>query len=426
MDSIKKIISIISKDIFFIRCANDKYIISLPLRGIAFYSNKKGVNEFQKVLSGNYASVNQELKEYLIQIYNTPASPIPTKKPKDIFGPSISIILHQMCNFECSYCFAHEARGKETLSKEDISFIVDLWKKNTPEHKQITFIGGGEPTLNWDLLKWSILYIRKVLSKEGIIINLVTNGSLISHERLLFLKTEKVNISLSFDILPDVQESQRKYYNSKKSSFMAVDSFLKDTVSSDYSCEIRCTITPKIVDRMTEMVEYVHNNYPTVRRIHFEHVTSANNTPQFFERYTDCFFKARAEGVKMGIHVFNSLTTSQGKIRSSFCIGTNCFVPTSENGIICTSCHRVSSNNDLLIDFFKDAEIINHGKIARFDAPHNKVRGIFKECVSCPAKWQCAGGCLMERQLLTKKMIKEKCNMVRAFNKRLLEEFLNA
>ena len=94
-------IKTISNDVFFIKCAEDKYIVSLPLRGLAFYSNQEGVNQLQKVLAGNCSNISDELVDRINYILNAPVRSVPTLKEKSLFGPSISIILHQLCNFEC-------------------------------------------------------------------------------------------------------------------------------------------------------------------------------------------------------------------------------------------------------------------------------------------------------------------------------------
>lgn len=418
-------IKTISNDVFFIKCAEDKYIVSLPLRGLAFYSNQEGVNQLQKVLAGNCSNISDELVDRINYILNAPVRSVPTLKEKSLFGPSISIILHQLCNFECSYCFAHNARGKEALSRNDVKFIIDSWLYSSAEHKKVTFIGGGEPSLSWELLRWSIDYIRGLINNEDVKIVLVTNGSLLNHEKVNYLKSKSITVSLSFDILPDIQDSQRPFYNSTKSSFAAVDSFLKDAEQSHLNCEIRCTITPRIVHRMSEMVMFVSRNYPEVEKIHFEHVTSSSNPHDFYSSFTREFFTARALGRNLGITVYNSITSSQGKVRFSFCGGTSCFVPTPEGDILCSACHRISSHKDKLMDTFNDAVIHNHHIFVNKDAPHKSIRGMLESCVRCPAKWQCAGGCLMERLTIGNELFKLKCEMVRDFNRLLLEEQLN-
>ncbi len=316
-------------------------------------------------------------------------------------------------------------------SKEDVRFLIDSWAIQTGPHHKVTFIGGGEPTTKWSLLEWAIRYIREKIGTVEIV--LVTNGSLLSPDKIVFLKKERVQISLSYDILPDIQDSQRLIYKSSKSSFHVVDLFLKEVATINANSDdtpihvgIRCTITPSIVKKMTDMVRFVSDNYSgVVRRVHFEHVTSTNNPGDFYKQYEEAFFEARNFGRSVGLEISNSLTSSQGKVRSSFCRRESCFVPAGENRIICTACHRVSSPRDSFINVFKYAESYKHGEFCIRGPRHDEMRGISKECEKCPAKWQCAGGCIMERRTLSPEQLRMKCEMVRGFNRRLLEEKLN-
>ena len=432
MAIIDPIIKELSRQTYIIDSDKYEHIVSLPLREVAFSATSEGAEVLRNALWGSCTNVDGEAENLLRELYARPAkTPCPQRK-ESVFSSAISIILTQRCNFECTYCFAHDARGKETMTREDVRFIIDSWAAQPVPHNKVTFIGGGEPTVVWKLLEWSIGYIRKTIGDAQIV--LVTNGSLISHDRLLFLKEAKVQISLSFDILPEIQEGQRRIYHSGRSSFQAVDSFLKDVArinaeageNDTFHVGVRSTITPDIVEKMTDMVRFVRDNYAgVVRKIHFEHVTSPDNPATFYSLYEEEFFKARTVGREAGIEVFNSLTTSQGKVRSSFCLGESCFVPAGDDGILCTACHRISSPKDSMIGMFKYAESYEHGEFRCHEAGHEDLRGVVEECQSCPARWQCAGGCIMERLVLPPDLIRKKCEMVRGFNRRLLEEKLN-
>lgn len=432
MDSLNTIIACLAKETFLIKIADDKYIVSLPLRGKAFYADTLGAESLRNVLNGTCVEVDKQLEDYLRELYAMPAVTPCSQNRDGVFSSAISLILTQRCNFECTYCFAHDARGKETMTRDDIRFIVDSWVAQPGPHRKVTFIGGGEPTAAWSLLEWAIEYVRGKVGDVEIV--LVTNGSLISHNRLVFLKQAKVRISLSFDILPEIQEAQRLIYNSSQSSFRVVDSFLKDIALVNANAEngepvrvgIRSTITPNTVGKMTDMVHFVHENYEgVVKIVHFEHVTSSNNTTIFYQQYEKEFFKARDFGQKVGIKVINSLIASQGKVRNSFCMRESCFVPAGEDGIICTACHRVSSIRDRQIEKFKYAESYKRQEFRFFGSSVDDLRGLSEDCEYCPAKWQCAGGCIMERLILPPELFRKKCEMVRGFNRRLLEEKLN-
>lgn len=432
MTSLETIIEDLSGQTYLIDSDNYEHIVSLPLREVALSATSPGAEALRNALWGSHTNVGGDVENLLRELHARQAKAPSPRHKEGVFSSAISIILTQRCNFECTYCFAHDARGKETLSRDDVRFIIDSWAAQPVPHNKVTFIGGGEPTVVWELLEWSIGYVRKRFGDAQIV--LVTNGSLISHDRLLFLKEAKVQISLSFDILPEIQEGQRRIYHTDRSSFLAVDSFLKDValMNADagelgiFRVGVRSTITPDIVEKMTDMVRFVNKNYAgAVTRIHFEHVTSPGNPDVFYSLYEEEFFKARAIGREVGIDVYNSLTASQGKVRSAFCVGESCFVPAGDNGILCTTCHRISSPKDKMIGMFKYAESYEHEEFRCHETDREDQRGVTEDCRSCPARWQCAGGCIMERLTLPPELLKKKCDMVRGFNRRLLEEKLN-
>lgn len=432
MTSLETIIKDLSGQTYLIDSDRYEHIVSLPLRGVAVSATSSGAEALRNTLWGSCTNVDDDLENLLRELHARQARAPRPRRKEGVFSSAISLILTQRCNFECTYCFAHDARGKETMSRDDVRFIVDSWAAQPVPHDKVTFIGAGEPTVVWGLLEWSIGYVREKTGDAQIV--LVTNGSLISHDRLLFLKEAGVQISLSFDILPEIQEGQRQIYHSARSSFQAVDSFLKDVAMTNagagehdaFLVEVRSTITPDIVEKMTDMVRFVHDNYAgAVNRIHFEHVTSPDNPAAFYGQFEEEFFRARAIGHEVGIDVYNSLTASQDKVRSAFCQGESCFVPAAEGGIICTACHRISSQKDSLIGVFQYAESRGHDVFRCHEAGSEDLRGITEECKSCPARWQCAGGCIMERLTLPPALLRKKCDMVRGFNRRLLEEKLN-
>lgn len=140
---------------------------------------------------------------------------------------NLVIILSQMCNLACSYCYAQDARSKDVLEKEKLKVAIDShfdWKSNK---LHFSFIGGGEPTLTWELLVWAINYIRSIdAGTRNVSIGVTTNGTLLNDERINFLKENKVRIGLSFEILPDVQSTQR-CFSDNRNSFEIINSVIK-------------------------------------------------------------------------------------------------------------------------------------------------------------------------------------------------------
>lgn len=88
--------------------------------------------------------------------------------------PAIKIIPTNRCQLNCNYCYTFRDRIKNTidLSFESIEPILrDFFYKN--KDCVISFVGGGEPTCNFELIEKCVEYVKKnaVAAKYSIISN---------------------------------------------------------------------------------------------------------------------------------------------------------------------------------------------------------------------------------------------------------------
>jgi len=335
-------------------------------------------------------------------------------------------ILSQICNLACSYCYAQSSRSREILSTDKIKTVVDSVCANTNETKKsFSFIGGGEPLATWDVFEWSVNYIRKRSQELGISsrIGLTTNGTLLNEDRVLFLKANRIVISISFDILPHVQDDQRPFPDGKTSSFQRVHNNIKRLLSYGLVPRIRSTITSGNAHLMSQMVEFVIEHYPEIKLLHFEPVTDVTeNSDEFYKEYSASFMEARRLSTEHGIDLNNSITHSFEGIRTRFCNGEFCITPSSE----IVSCHRISSDREESFESFKYGKVTHDLEIDT--ELLNRVLEISERkgthCSNCFAKWHCAGGCAMYRAISTEKEQLSYCTFVRDTMTSLLEERL--
>ena len=417
----------LKKDIFTIHIQGDRYIIYAPLRNAAFFANQNAMTIVQKYIEN--IELSDEEKRTEVWSYIQTLKKIYPKIPQgnDIkIGSNLTIILSQLCNLACSYCYAQKSRSKEILSKEKLKQVIDyVLQQPDNENKRFSFIGGGEPTLTWDLLEWAIKYIDSS-KKEGqkVHCSIITNGTLLSDERIYFLKEHNVHVGISFEILPEIQNIQRKYANPELKSFDVVNATVQKITNENLFCNgFRSTITQKNVSLMKDMVNFVSENYKYIKRLNFEPVTDVhNNTPEFYDEYIVNFFEAREIGKNKGIDVYNSISKSVNSLKNRFCKREFCVTPTGD----IVSCHRVSSSKESLYDSFYLGYIDN--KINIDNAQINKVLSVVKfqkkECATCFAKWHCAGGCISERLLSSERQQLYKCNFTRNIITKIIEEKL--
>ena len=122
------------------------------------------------------------------------------------------------CNLNCSYCFASQGRfhGERALMSLDVGkraldFLVE--NSGTRKHLEVDFFG-GEPLMNWDVVKQLVAYARSLEKTTGKVFRftLTTNGMLIDDDVIEFSNREMNNVVLSLDGRREIHDALRVDY----------------------------------------------------------------------------------------------------------------------------------------------------------------------------------------------------------------------
>lgn len=122
------------------------------------------------------------------------------------------------CNLNCSYCFA--SQGKYHGDRAVMSFEVgkrafDFLIENSGSRRnlEVDFFG-GEPLMDWDVVKQLVAYARSIEKEKGknFRFTLTTNGMLIDDDVIDFANREMSNVVLSLDGRKEVHDRFRKDY----------------------------------------------------------------------------------------------------------------------------------------------------------------------------------------------------------------------
>lgn len=132
-------------------------------------------------------------------------------------GPGLHILVMTLrCNHKCLYCQS-SAIGEKGGTGTDMSRAVarksvDFALQSTNPGITIEF-QGGEPLLNWDVLKDAVLYARRRGRELGreVRLALVSNFSLMTEEKARFLLANEVSICTSLDGPADLHNRNRVY-----------------------------------------------------------------------------------------------------------------------------------------------------------------------------------------------------------------------
>ncbi len=120
------------------------------------------------------------------------------------------------CNLNCSYCFASQGKfhGERALmSAETARAALDFLVRESGDHHNLDVdFFGGEPLMNWSVVKETVRYGRELEKKyhKNIRFTLTTNGVGIDDEVIEFSNREMHNVVLSLDGRKEVHDRFRR------------------------------------------------------------------------------------------------------------------------------------------------------------------------------------------------------------------------
>ena len=137
------------------------------------------------------------------------------------------------CNLNCEYCFASQGKyhgDRAVMSFEVGKRALDFLIENSGSRRnlEVDFFG-GEPLMNFDVVKQLVAYARSVEKEKGknFRFTLTTNGLLIDDDVIEFANREMSNVVLSLDGRKEIHDRYRVDYAGKGSWERIVPKFQK-------------------------------------------------------------------------------------------------------------------------------------------------------------------------------------------------------
>lgn len=135
----------------------------------------------------------------------------------DADAPIKAMCLHMAhdCNLRCKYCFAstggfggYRKLMSFDVAKKAIDRLVELSKGR--RNLEVDFFG-GEPMMNFDVVKQTVEYARGIEEKAGknFRFTITTNGLLLKDEHIDYINKEMSNVVLSLDGRKEVNDRLR-------------------------------------------------------------------------------------------------------------------------------------------------------------------------------------------------------------------------
>lgn len=309
------------------------------------------------------------------------------------------------CNLRCRYCFADEGAyhsRREFMSLETAKKAIDFLIENSGNRRILeTDFFGGEPLLNFDVVKETVYYAKEQAAKRGkkFLFTLTTNGLLLKDDIADFLNREMENVVLSLDGRKEVHDAVRKTANGKGSFDLVIEN-LKNFVRirGDKHYYVRGTFTAKNPDFSKDVLFLADNGFdsismePVVTDIPDLAITKEMlpRIGQEYDALCDAYLEYMAKG--KGFNFFHFNVDLEGgpclAKRVSACGAGNEYFSVVPNGDI-YPCHQFAGD-----PAFRMGSVYE-GKL------DEKIRSKFrdsclftrKKCENCFAKFICSGGC---------------------------------
>lgn len=375
--------------------ADSVYIIYAPLGGHISLATSDSIESIERCAAGEHTSDDSAKALAIFQAKGAvPVHYLP-KSPHELY--QIDILCNYTCNFNCIYCYSALGRSHGETKFEHIKAVADylfLSGKTQNNPYILNFSGGGEPLISFPLIRQTVEYINSITRGTNYKYNigLVTNGSLITSEIIDFFTEYRVDMAVSFEILPDLQ-------NKERGSYEKVASNIDMMLDRGFPFGIRTTFTPESVNRMCEMIETAHIRFPKLRKIVFDVVLapalfdSPSALTLYYDTFIEEYYKAKKLASEYGITLESIAVETLAMVRDRTCEGKIVLTP---SGTI-SSCARVSSPKESKYESYIYGRVTD-GKLV-FD--ENAFQDIINanniytqsECSSCFAKWNCGGGC---------------------------------
>ncbi len=147
------------------------------------------------------------------------------KNKKSLNAKSLTLMISQECNLRCTYCYGEDGEysNKGKMNFETARKAIDFFAGQSPSDKLSICFFGGEPLLNFELMKKVIAYVKNIEEKAGktYTFSMTTNGTLINQEISDFIEENKISLIISIDGNKEMTDANR-FYGNKKGAYEVI------------------------------------------------------------------------------------------------------------------------------------------------------------------------------------------------------------
>lgn len=325
---------------------------------------------------------------------------------KEVYTKALCLNIAHDCNIRCGYCFASTGDyhgGRKLMPLEVAKGAIDFLLETSGSRKRLELdFFGGEPLMNFDVIKEAVKYGRERQKEfnKRIGFTITTNGTLLNEEAAEFFNENMDNVVISIDGRKTVNDKMRRFPDGR-GTFDEILPKIKDFVDSrgDKSYYIRGTFTANNLDFSEDVIFLADQGFkeisiePVVAEESRAYALKEEHLPFIYEQYeklSEKYLQYQEEG--KGFRYYHFLMDLDGgpcvyKRVSSCGSGVEYFAVTPDGELY--PCHQFVGREEYLMGNIKDG-VTNKQLQKEFD----KNTVYHKEkCTDCWAKFYCSGGC---------------------------------
>lgn len=311
------------------------------------------------------------------------------------------------CNLRCKYCFAGQGGYGQwrmlmsfDVARRAVDFLIA--HSGPRKHLEMDFFG-GEPLMNWHVVKQTVAYCREQEKKHNKLfkLSLTTNGMLLDKEKVKYLTDNHISLILSLDGRKEMHDAMRPGVHGE-GTYDQILKNLQYCVAHRNGEEyyVRGTFTRRNMDTFTDdVLDMIDKGFPAVS---MEPVVGNEDEPyaireedlpvvkKEYERLTNTFIQREAEGKPFFFYHFN-MNLWKGPClpkRLRGCGAGHEYLAVVPNGDI-YPCHQFVGRDGYVIGNVYEG-LKNMKMMKEFRGNHVLSK---PECVDCWAKFFCSGGC---------------------------------
>ena len=323
------------------------------------------------------------------------------------------------CNLRCKYCFASTGdfgEGRKLMPFEVGKAALDFLVRNSASrHNLEVDFFGGEPLMNFDVVKRLVAYGRSIeeANNKHFRFTLTTNGVLLDDEKIDFINREMHNIVLSIDGRPQVNDQMRPHADGR-GSYDEIIGRYKKLVSQRGEKEyyVRGTYTHQNLDFASDVLHLADEGFdqisvePVVCDDTSAYALQQDDLPRLFAEYeklSQAYLARRKQGKRFNFFHF-MLDLEEGPCIIKLLRGCGCgneYVAVTPDGDI-YPCHQFVGQSDFVMGNVLHAPGVFENAMKSDFSKQNLFTK--KGCGDCWARYFCAGGCNANNQLYNNDM----------------------